>query len=431
MEKELDETRILKLLSDAGLPQFKLDKCGYPVPGQVVRYYRERMKYTDREGKVKHWSQADLARQLGVTELMVRLMETKNKGLDSIERRRALAQILKIPPVLLGLSSLDDLTVFLQKQDCHSDRKVYEKKEGGIDNHTMQLYRDAFTLYNDTHSVGTAQGSIDEIEQWVERIHEALLSTLANMRQRTELQHLLWNFHALSAKIYGDDLFDWEHAFHHLNQSLTLAVEMNSSDLQAASLYRSAQIHFAQRNYSLAKSDLDGSLVHARNASPSIKGASFASAGLAYAIVEKDQAGMTYAQKLLDEAEKYASTSDNSNIITFNTGKYLLDRADALMSLGRPSKALEVLDDAEELTNTNQRRRIAYLNILRAECYIRLKKPDYAMAAMLLSEALTVSEAVHSSFNISHIKRLHKLIASSPYGNSPDVVELGIRLGQR
>src|SRR5437899_1715735 len=88
----------------------KTDARGFPDPGRIIKQYRENLTYTDAEtGKLKHWTQADLAQRLGVSEVTVRLMETQNSGLDSIERRRVLADLLKIPPALLGLIALSDL----------------------------------------------------------------------------------------------------------------------------------------------------------------------------------------------------------------------------------------------------------------------------------------------------------------------------------
>src|SRR5712691_11409968 len=107
MMSDISHSLIKTLLKQAGLPDFALDKEGYPDPGTIVRYFREKMKYLDSsDGKEKSWTQTDLAKRLSVSEVTVRLMENNNTGLDSIARRRLLASILKIPPVLLGLGSL-------------------------------------------------------------------------------------------------------------------------------------------------------------------------------------------------------------------------------------------------------------------------------------------------------------------------------------
>src|SRR5262245_41462839 len=111
----LEHNATKHLLFKAGLQDWPLDQDGFPLPGVVIRHFRERMKYYDPgEKKEKTWTQVDLARRLKVSEVTVRLMETQNQGLDSMKRRRLLASILNIPPVLLGLGSLQELNGYLQ-----------------------------------------------------------------------------------------------------------------------------------------------------------------------------------------------------------------------------------------------------------------------------------------------------------------------------
>ncbi|WP_069801536.1 helix-turn-helix transcriptional regulator [Thermogemmatispora onikobensis] len=65
----------------------------YPHPGQVVAHFRRH----------KGWSQAELARRLGVHARMIYYLEKQQQGLDSLKRRRQLVELLAIPPELLGL----------------------------------------------------------------------------------------------------------------------------------------------------------------------------------------------------------------------------------------------------------------------------------------------------------------------------------------
>jgi hypothetical protein len=85
------------LLKQAGFPDFPLDDESFPDPRVVVRYFREKMVYIDPDdGKQKSWTQADLARRLGVSEVTVRIMENNGAGLDSIAKRRLLASVLTL-----------------------------------------------------------------------------------------------------------------------------------------------------------------------------------------------------------------------------------------------------------------------------------------------------------------------------------------------
>jgi hypothetical protein len=147
-------------------------------------------------------------------------------------------------------------------------------------------------------------------------------------------------------------------------------------------------------------------------------------------LVDTDDAGRIYAQSLLDKAGKHAreNSGDDEHVIRFSMGKYLTEKADAFIVLGRPGKALEVLDDAEDATDPTQRRRLAYIDILRAEANMRLKKPTLDRATELLQSAFTASAPLKSEFNISYIQRLHGELLTGPYGNSTNVADLGLTL---
>jgi transcriptional regulator with XRE-family HTH domain len=245
---------ISALLKQAGYPDFPMDDEGFPNPGTVIRYFREKMQYTDPiDGKLKHWTQADLAKRLGVSEVTVRLMETKNVGLDSISRRRIVADMLKIPPVLLGLGAISELEKFLGGPTVAPNASMFL-----LERETVDLYRRASRVYGDQHLTGTAQDSIVEIEQWIRRVKNDI--DRSRGEQRTGLQDTLWNFYDLTAKIYSDDLSQWSDALKYLNAEMELAELLKSDQLRAASLYRSGQIHFAQRQYFAAKTDLEGAV---------------------------------------------------------------------------------------------------------------------------------------------------------------------------
>jgi len=212
---------------------------------------------------------------------------------------------------------------------------------------------------------------------------------------------------------------------------LEIATSLQSADLQAASLYRSSAVHIALKNLALVKTELDGALLYAKSAQAYIKGAVFADAALAHASVATDIAGVTSAQRLLDQAEKLVDQPFDDGVMNFSRGKYQLIKARTLLALNRPGKALASLDEAEAGINQRERRRLAILNIFRAECYIKAKRPEYDTALLLLMDALTTSNDIHSTFNIKHIERLYKALRTSSYGTSPDVADLSLALRER
>jgi tetratricopeptide (TPR) repeat protein len=417
---------ISALLKKAGFPDFPLDDAGFPEPGSVIRYFREQMRYNDPiSGIEKHWTQTDLAKRLGLSEVTVRLMETQNMSLDSISRRRVLADILKIPPLLLGLGSQRDLSEFLNGLASTSHPST-----SSLETETIDLYRQASNVYGEMHLTGTAQDSITSIKQWMSRIKNHI--DKAKGDQRSELQDILWSFYDLTAKIYSDDLNLWHEALTYLNAEMELATHLKSDQLRAASLYRSGQIRFAQRQYFAARTDLEGAVQYARGdqVDPQLKSAIFASAGLAFSIVDKSEKGKTSAQSLLEEARTLVTShkKGDGRFVKFDYGKYLLEYADALIALNRPKTALQALDDASEQIDPALRRRRAYITILQAESYMRLKRPQLDTATDLLTDAFGISQSIKSEFIVGHVVRRYNELRKSPYGNSTDVADLGVAI---
>src|SRR5690348_15323856 len=100
------EMSIQELLVKAGYPAFPLDDDGFPQPGEIIRFFREK----------NCWTQEDLAKHLNLSRATVVQMEKKDYTLDSLSRRRMVAKVLHIPPAILGLGSLVDLEEFLTKE---------------------------------------------------------------------------------------------------------------------------------------------------------------------------------------------------------------------------------------------------------------------------------------------------------------------------
>src|SRR5579859_248069 len=85
-----------------GFPAFDAGPDGFPRPGQVIRHFRQ----TKLKANGKPWTQRELAQVLGKQELAMRDMELRDTGLNDISRRRFLAHLFDIPPLLLGLATL-------------------------------------------------------------------------------------------------------------------------------------------------------------------------------------------------------------------------------------------------------------------------------------------------------------------------------------
>lgn len=402
------------------MPTFQLNEQGFPIPGKVIRYYRERMTYTDSDGNVRRWTQADLAKRLNVSEITVRLMETQSKYLTTIERRRAIAMLLNIPSALLGLASLEELQRIMQGDQAEQPARSTPKS--AVDPNEIQLYKDALHVFKNEYDQGEL--APQTVESWITRMH----STVEHIpgKSQKDILAVLAQYHIIAASTYYNDLQDWPKAVDHLNIAKQLASTLDHNELLAVACYHTGEMYLNQRKAQLARIELDHALSLSKHASPQVKGGVSTYVALSHALTCVDEADRQYVRQLLNEAEKYASGNLDSNaLIKFDSIQYLDNRADTLISLKRYSAALECIDEAEEYLYT-RKRGIEYLKILRAECYIKQRNPEYEQATMLLAEILESNQ--HIQYYVNYVARLYKLVATSPYGKAPDVVDLGMAL---
>lgn len=403
----MDHTRIQHLLNKAGYPAFELDTYGFPLPGPVIKYFREQMTYV-ADGKNKHWTQAELAHKLGITEWSVRSMETKNHGLDSIERRRTLAALLKIPPVMLGLASLDNLINILDPHEATA-------KFVGIEH--VDLYSTAYDVYNSQHAKTSLSNSIGKIEQWITKITADMQE--ANTALKISLSRVLYDFNVLAAKVYAD-LLEWNKAFDHIDNAVELATILNKPELIMMGLYFSGDFRLVKHQPILAIRDFQNALTY--KGTNQTTGATFSALALATAMSNSASAEMD-VRKLLEQAEKYTNVPGNAGIL-YNPGRHLLDKADTLILSGKFKSALRAIDDAEYELNDNEARRFEYATILRAECYLKQQKPEYEQATLLMQQILENQVNAPNMYHVSYIARLYQLIEKSPYAKAPNAVDL-------
>jgi transcriptional regulator with XRE-family HTH domain len=114
---------------------------------------------------LKKWSPAQLGEALDKSARWVQAMEHDNTVPESISRRRALATILGIPPILLGLASIENGAATPEhKINTEAPRKL------SIDTATLSQYNEILHLYWELDYNGTAQESIKDIEHWIRHL---------------------------------------------------------------------------------------------------------------------------------------------------------------------------------------------------------------------------------------------------------------------
>jgi len=373
---------------------FDPDEDGYPNAGQVVRHYR----------LLKGWTPADLG--------------------EAISRRRALARILGIPPLLLGLAAFG-----APGPTPDSSQQGNAPAKVRVDDATLAQYDGFLRLYWELDYTSTARESLDDIRRWAR--HLGALANDAGDGQRRRLVALLCRYDQLATWIARDQR-DYQTALPHANRAIKLARATGDDELLAAALFRRGRTFLEQEQIEDAIRDLDAAVPHAHRARPQLKALVLLAAGHARAHAAAADRQATEALTLIDQAGRIVRRGhleDDESFVKLNAGRYHLDRAGALLALGRPTDALDELDLAVRGVAPDQTRRHAYINVLRAKAHADIGELPVAVA--VAEEALQVSKALRSGVNVARIGQVYEQVRASTYGTSPQVARLGAQLVQR
>ncbi|GHO56215.1 hypothetical protein [Ktedonobacter robiniae] len=197
-------------------------------PGQTARSHR---KMKQKEHPLR--SQKGLARALSMTEKAIRDMEKRNIGLDSIARRRVLALLLDIPPVALGIVTLEEI-LLQQYQDVPITPHAGETREKDA-TFDLAIYTDRLkTLWNRNHT-GTAQDRLTQIAAAMADLTTTLPYVSGD--DEKEVRAVLCRYHHLFAHILRDQ-GRYDTAIVELEKAAILAERAGRPHLLAVTLLR-------------------------------------------------------------------------------------------------------------------------------------------------------------------------------------------------
>ncbi len=422
-----------------GYPCFEAGSDGYPDPGHVIRWHRERKMKRLADGRHKPWTQADVGQACDppISEESVNRMEKRKRGLDSMKRREALSFMLTIPPALLGLDGLShEGAMPLSMPAIHLPGLT-------VDAALLQTYRSRqaglYTGYFTHHG----QEALSEVAGWISHLHEEVipLASGADLLEALAIESLYHQFILDVAREQRDD----ETALSHANTSLFLAQQTGNDEAIIAALLRRAEALQEQSQILEAKRDIDGALLHLkRAANPSliVVGAVRETAGLIHAQAAQTEVEMTVAFGLLDQAERVAQIQElgeDPYFLKFDRGYYSLTRAMALTVKKAPTGLQDALDEAERFTAPELTRRHVILSIVRAQGLLKQaaqtssplsKEQCYYEATVVATEALDVAQQIKSRLSRDCIEQIYEQLKASTFGEEPAVVRLGWKLSK-
>jgi len=408
------------------------DKNGGPDYGYLIKYAREslgltRMQLAELYGKeVKGES---------VTEKAIEIMEEYNHVPKSPMRRRVLARLLSISPVALGLQAIEDV---LGAADAIPMLNVLQEKRIEISE-----YADVLCLFWERSNAKTASDVLESIMSYIGNLHATLPYVKA--KQQGQMKQLLCEYHMLVADIAYDQQYN-ETAVRYLSKAILLAAENGYYELHAAALFRRGGVYFrrggsritdndfkaASTWFKAAITDYEEALQLKDHISAYLRGDILLQLGNVQSRVAQCSSDINKALRSIDAAGDIARQNhvemDEYNL-KFNLERYHLDKASAL--LGSPLRALRFPDDAIEqiqLADTTATsglaRRHTFNAILEARAYC--DKKYFPVATAIAHETLSEAVSVRSVVNIARIDALYKSLKNTEYGNSAEVMNLGV-----
>jgi hypothetical protein len=349
-------------------------------------------------------------------------MELRDIGLNDISRRRFLAHLFTIPPLLLGLA-----TAPRQSRVGRQAITVSAPKVLSVSKHIdLEEVRGKLTGFW-TQNEGASQEIFTTLDTTLKRLYERYPTTTPD--ERVEVVTALCELHIHAANLLRDR-GRFNKSLEHLNKTENLNALLKEDELLADVLYRRGGLYLEKGELVLALDDYHSVEKMLANISPPLQAAVLLETALSEARVATSKKQCDAALKKLDQAgriirvEHTDAGREKWPYLRVDLERYHLDRSATLIVVGNPKEAQHEL----KLLSFSQLkgRRSVYHVILQAQAYFGSK--EYAQAALLAEEALPLVRAMHSRVNLERIKTLYKHLQQTPFRNNPEVGRLAYLL---
>src|SRR5216683_3242411 len=176
-------------------------------------------------------------------------MENHNQVPQNLSRRRVIADLLKIPPVLLGVGVMGSYLEPLE---------TYSNQHESVDFYNIQDAKEYLDAAWEVNFYTSCSYLLPGVRKWEARIKEQVAY---GGREQEENLHLLQQYkHFLL--VVGRERHDY--AMTDPAGLIDLARQINNPDALGISLFRRGKMYFEQRNYDAALVDVLEALSQAR-----------------------------------------------------------------------------------------------------------------------------------------------------------------------
>lgn len=418
--------------------------AGWPNFGQVMRYFRKKAKLSGKEFGERYGKMVNCDGS-AIGKRWIYDMETNNLGPVDFGRRKIIAELLNIPPILFGLAVLEDNTPITDPPKSYPvivSQSTLKRIATDIDKYQADI-RLRWQLY----ATSDAGYTIVAIEADVQRLEQ--LETQAQGDFLYHLQRLLFSNYYLAACI-NDDKMQYDKCYAYANKAVRVAKAMKGDPELVATAHwirGSARLSWGsyatinEKGIFVVDHKLLGDALRdfekaKTGAHPQLLGLIMTDLSLAQAHLRMKNALLTSlgvaaeqigTNNINDPYERILVTATSSG---FHKARFLARKAETENAAGLASEALKDIKQLRQLNeNTygvDETRRFAWIDILEARSH--LLSGDFYKATDYAKKALRVVQALRIVSNIALITDLHGRLLSSPYGQSTDVEELGAML---
>lgn len=427
--------------------------AGWPNFGQVLRYFRKKAHLTAKEFGALYGRSVNPDGS-PISERQILRMELDNQVPVDMNRRKLLARLLNIPPMLFGLAILEDITLQPHQQTANTVIATGQTTLQKVAADTTRYQSNIRTFWT-LHYSSQVQNALVQINIDIQD-----LESLASQAQGDLLYHireLLFSYYLLAAKVVRDQRkFSLSHQY--ANEAVRVAKAMQDSDLIATALYTRGGTYLewgmfgtlAKGVFRVQPEKIEAAIRDFENAKrepndrqkalhPQLVGLIVVHLSRAYAILNlsKGEKVPVLTVALLDDAKDMADSQSIDDPYTrilvtgsqtgFIKGEYHSTRAAALNTAKMPGAALKELNAFETLQRgsfgKDLTRHHAWLDIVYANSFMGLR--EFEEATRRARKALAASQDIHSITNLANIVDIHGRLLGSPYKTDAEVQELG------
>lgn len=429
--------------------------AGWPDFGQVMRYFRKQStpKLSAKAFGVLYGKEVN-ADGSAIGERWILDMELENKVPVDMNKRKTIARLLKIPPMLFGLATLEDLVLEPHSQVQHGQTRLAR-----VAADTTRYQNNVRTIWQ-LHDTGNAQGALGQLEVDIQDLESFEQQTDGDLRYR--IQEILFGYHLLTTHIVRDQRH-FSRSYYYANEAVRVAKSMSDSDLIATALFTRGwtrlewglygtmqqsvfqvqpdKLQAAIQDFEAAKQVFpaqDGKeTMHPQLLGRLITYRSRAQAALAVSkgecvppsvlLAPDDVADWVGRQGVDDLYTRTLVTGTRSGL---HEQAYLSNRASIFTTAKLPGQALKELNASERLTEKTYRRdetrQFTWLDILKANVYMELG--EFGTAVEYAKRAVVACQDISSITNTAIITDMYGRLLRSPHKESRNVQELGALL---